>query len=143
LGGLALALLAGATLAGLNDVHAGKVPLGAGGMALSVLACLGWVLADAPVNYEVGAGTLTVVTRLRRLRYAVRFAARQQAPWRDRFAINGGFGWYGWFRCEGRSMRAFVTDPAFRVLLETEAGPVVVSPFSPDGAISRIRGDGD
>lgn len=79
---------------------------------------------------------LTVVTRARSVGFPLRSARFVGTVGRDRFAINGGFGWYGWFRVDGRTVRAFVTDPACAVLVETGGVPVLVSPA--DGAAAAL-----
>jgi hypothetical protein len=83
---------------------------------------------DAPLRYELGDGTLAVLTRARRVIVPVVSTAHVGSIGRDRFAINGGFGWYGWFRIGDRTVRAFVTDPACAVIVETGRMPIVISP---------------
>lgn len=100
------------------------------GFGLSLL----WVVADAPLRYELTADSLWVVTMLRRVRRPLRPMRFVGALGRDRFAINGGFGWYGWFHAEGRVVRAWVTDPACVWVMEGER-PTAFSPM--DGAMCR------
>lgn len=123
--GLALALLTG-------DVAAGRSFLGSGTFAASMSAVLVWVIADRPVRYQVEGGQLHVITRLRRIVVPFRGAERVPGVGRDLFAINGGFGWYGWFRLDGAVARAWVTNPAFAVRVTTGGRPVLVSPAEPE-----------
>lgn len=132
LGALALAAWAFAALMLVGDVQAGRSFFGTGAFFASMSAALGWVLFDAPLRYQVESGHLHVVTRLRRIIVPFHGAVRTEGVGRDRFAINGGFGWYGWFRVGGVVARAWVTDPAHAVMIQTGGRPVLVSPAEPD-----------
>lgn len=127
LGGLALAAFLVAFGALLRDAWLGNALGTAVGFSVGIGLSLLWVLADAPLRYELTDDALVVVTRLRRVRRSrlpLRFVG---ALGRDRFAINGGFGWYGWFRGEGGTVRAWVTDPACVWVMEG-AHPTAISP---------------
>ncbi|MSQ00907.1 MAG: hypothetical protein EXR71_03315 [Myxococcales bacterium] len=128
LGGLAVLLWLAAAGALVADVVADRPPWIALGFVVVVGACLAWVLADAPIRYERDDDSLTVVTRLRRVRVSCLDLAPVSGVGKDLFAINGGFGWYGWFRVDGRVARAWVTDPACTVLVETGGRAVLISP---------------
>ncbi len=140
IGGIALLCFLAAFSALVRDLVLGS-PVGtAFGFTLGFGLSLLWVLADFPVRYELSANTFTVVTRLRRVslpRKPMRFLG---SLGRDRFAINGGFGWYGWFHSEGRIVRAWVTDPDCAWVMEGDRATV----FSPvDGAMCRDLAAGE
>ena len=128
LGVTAVALWLAAASALVGDVLAGRPPWIAASFFVVVGASLLWVLADAPLRYERDGDSLTVVTRLRRVRVPWLAEAPIGGVGTDRFAINGGFGWYGWFVVDGRLARAWVTDPACAVLVETGGRPVIITP---------------
>ena len=126
----ALWLLALAALG--RDLWLGNNPWSAHGFVAGLGSCLLWALADAPVRYELDGRTLTIVTRLRRVslpRGSIRFVGRLE---KDRFAIDGGFGWYGWFHSEGRIVRAWVTDPRATWVMEGERAVA----FSPSDRVA-------
>ncbi len=112
IGGAASLLWLGALVALVRDLIVGAAPWPAAGCTAGIGVSLLWVLLDSPVRYELDEHALTVVTRLRRIRLARGPLHFVGALGKDRFAINGGFGWYGWFHSEGRIVRAWVTDPA-------------------------------
>ncbi len=140
LGGVALVAWAFAVLLLTGDVSAGRSFFGSGSFCASMSAALLWVLADAPLRYQVSGAELHVITRFRRVVVPFRSAARVEGIGRDRFAINGGFGWYGWFKLGDSVARAWVTDPAFAVRVETGGRPVLVSPAEPDRLIGAGSG---
>lgn len=128
LGGIAVAIwLASAVAMGL-DLLGGKPPWAASGFFFTLSASLGWVLADSPIAYRMGGGILEVRTRLRVIRRPCISVCHVGTVGKDRFAINGGFGWFGWFSLEGRIVRAWVTDPAKAVRVETGGRAVLISP---------------
>ncbi len=130
LGTLAVLLWLAAVYALAADAQAGRPPWIAASFVTAVGAALFWVLADAPLRYERDGDSLTVVTRLRRVSVPWLAEAPVSGVGKDLFAINGGFGWYGWFRVDGRVARAWVTDPACTVLVETGGRAVLISPSS-------------
>lgn len=131
-----VALLA-ATALGI-DIANGKTPWGSGACLATMLFALGWVARDYPREYQIVGGQLVIRTWVRTWSAPLGPARRLSAPWRDRFAINGGFGWYGWFRAEGRTVVAFVTDPSRRVIVETTGIGTVVSPMDVDGFLTAV-----
>lgn len=142
LGWAAVALGAAALVALAFDLGAGRSPLVAGGFCATVAISLGWVWGDRPRHLEVDGTTLVVVTALRRVRVDVRAARPADGNWHGgwlgpKFAINGGFGWYGWFWHHGWQ-RAFVTDPGRAVRLDTALGPVLVSPADPKALLAAL-----
>jgi hypothetical protein len=133
IGVLAVLVWGLALLAFARDLHLGQPAWGSGSAVVGVGAALLWVLADFPLRYELHPEALVVVTRLRRVRRArgpLRFVG---ALGKDRFAINGGFGWYGWFRCDGRTARAWVTDNHAVWVMEAPGGLVAFSPVGGEG----------
>ncbi len=144
-GGLAVALGVAAVLALVLDLAAGRSPLVASGFLTTVSLSLGWVWVDKPTHLELSGKNLVIVTGGRRRRLTVRAARLASPDWHGgwfgpKFAINGGFGWYGWF-WHGGWQRAFVTDPARAVRLESATGPVLVSPADPGALLDALRGD--
>lgn len=131
-----VALLAGAALG--IDIGNGKTPWGSGACLATMSFALGWVVRDFPRTYRVEGGQLVIQTWVRTWSAPMGPARILTAPWKDRFAINGGFGWYGWFRVEGRTVAAFVTDPARRILVETAGVGTVISPRDADGFIAAV-----
>ncbi len=130
LGLAATALWVAAGVALVLDLRAGRAPWVALSFVGVVGASLGWVLADAPVRYERDGDVLLVVTRLRTVRLVCRGLRAAPGVGKDRFAINGGFGWLGWFERDGEVVRAWVSDPALAVRVETDGQPALISPVS-------------
>lgn len=128
LGGAAVALWAAAAVALVLDLRAGREPWVALSFVAVVGAALGWVLADAPLRYERDGDTLIVVTRARRVVLPCRGLRAAPGVGKDRFAINGGFGWVGWFVRDGEVVRAWVSDPARAVRVDTGGQPALISP---------------
>lgn len=126
----------------VRDLSIAKTPWGSGACLATMLFALGWVVRDFPKEYRVDGKELTVRTWLRRLRVPLAAARRLRAPWTDRLAINGGFGWYGLFRVEGRVVVAFVTDLDRRVLVETGGRAVVISPADVEAFLHTAEAGG-
>ncbi len=127
----------------LKDIAAGRPPWIAAGFANTVALALAWVYVDQPTSLVVEGRVVYIVTRVRRVRVDVVRAERAPAGWDGglfgpKFAINGGYGWYGWFWREGRWQRAYVTDKARAVRLFTSSGVVVVSPLDPGALLSAL-----
>lgn len=137
LGGLALGAWALAVSLLARDLVEGRSPWGAGAFTFTVTAALLWVLADFPTAYVLEGELLTIRTRLRSVRMRGASELRRVGTvGRDRFAINGGFGWYGWFHVDGDLARAWVTDPALAVRVRTASGLVLISPAP--GELQRL-----
>jgi hypothetical protein len=139
LGGLAIALLLPGLAAVGRDLAIGKLPLGSGAFVATLGFALGWVAADMPILYRLEGREIVILTRVRSVRRRWSGAAPLREPWRDRFAINGGFGWYGWFRVGRKTLRAWVTDADKRVVVTTDGMPVVISPDDPEGFVKAAR----
>lgn len=106
------------------------------------VAVFAWAISESPTAYELpGGGALVVHGRFgRRFRYRVT-GARRPAP---RLGLrllgtSGFFGHTGWYRdAEGRRVRAFLTTTDGAVSLDTDRGPVVVSPADPEGFVAAL-----
>ncbi|GDX82216.1 hypothetical protein LBMAG42_40270 [Deltaproteobacteria bacterium] len=131
LGGIAVVIWIASGTALVLDLIAGRAPWAAGGFFSTLSVSLAWVLADSPTGYRFGGGVLEVRTRLRVIHRPCISVGHVGTVGKDRFAINGGFGWFGWFSLEGKIVRAWVTDPARAVRVETGGRAVLISPAPP------------
>lgn len=131
LGGIAVAIWIASGVALALDLLGGRAPWAAGGFFFTLSASLCWVLADSPTGYRLGGGVMEVHTRFRVIRRSCISMCHVGTVGKDRFAINGGFGWFGWFSLEGRIVRAWVTDPAKALRVETDGRAVLISPAPP------------
>lgn len=128
LGGIAVAIWLASGLAMGLDLLGGRPAWAAAGFFVTLSASLAWVLADSPTGYRLGGGVVEVHTRLRVIHRPCIGVCQVGTVGKDRFAINGGFGWFGWFSLEGRIVRAWVTDPAKALRVETGGRAVLISP---------------
>lgn len=128
LGGIAVAIWIASGVALVLDLLGGRAPWAAASFFTTLSVSLAWVLADSPTAYRLGGGVLEIRTRLRVIHRPCISACHVGEVGKDRFAINGGFGWFGWFSLGGTLVRAWVTDPAKALRVETGGRPVLISP---------------
>ncbi len=142
LGLVAVAVWIAASGALTWELFTGRPPWVSGGFCATLSFSLAWVLIDAPTAYRLEPGAVVIVTRVREKKVHCRRLIRVGRVGKDRFAINGGFGWFGWFDLEGAWVRAWVTDPAFAVRVETGGRDVLISPAAAIGGPASLGGGG-
>lgn len=128
---VAVAVWIVASVALVLDGVAGRPPWLSGWFCATLSFSLAWVLIDAPTAYRLEPSALVIVTRVRSKKVVCLALVPVGRVGKDRFAINGGFGWFGWFSLDGAWVRAWVTDPALAVRVQTGGRDVLISPAAP------------
>jgi len=144
LGSFALLVGLAAMKSLVKDLAEGRPPWIAAGFVNTVLLALLWVMVDQPTVLRLDGRTLHIVTRVRTVRVEVSEALRAEPLWHGglfgpKFAINGGYGWYGWFWKSRQRQRAFVTDSSRAVRVYDPGGRIyVVSPREPEAFLAAL-----